>query len=139
MTGISHETLMRYLDGEVAPDERTRIRAAVAASTELQRDVAVFGAMKRDLQGMAFSISRDDSVWGVVHRRLTRPIGWLLVLAGFTVWAAYGSYLYLMSAIDPREKLATFAIGVGILLLFSSVIYERYKEWLTDPYRDVVR
>ena len=139
MTGISHETLMRYLDGEVAPDELARIEAAVAASTELQRDVAIFGAMKKDLQGIAFPLSRDDSVWGVVHRRLTRPIGWLLVLAGFTVWAAYGSYLYMMSAIDPWEKLATSTIGVEILLLFGSVIYERYKEWLTDPYRDVVR
>ena len=44
-----------------------------------------------------------------------------------------------MSAIDPWEKLATSAIGVGIMLLFGSVIYERYKEWLTDPYRDVIR
>jgi hypothetical protein len=130
---------MRYLDGEVTPEERTVVESAVAASTELQRDVAIFGAMKEDLQGMAFSLSRDDSVWGVVHRRITRPVGWLLVLAGFTVWVAYGSYLYLMSAIHPWEKMATSAIGVGILLLFGSVIYERYKEWLTDPYRDVVR
>lgn len=130
---------MRYLDGEVPPEERTRIEAAVAQSTELQRDVAVFGSMKKDLQGMAFSLGEDDSVWGVVHRRLTRPLGWLLVLAGFSVWVAYGSYLYLMSAIDPWEKLATSAIGTGIMLLFGSVIYERYKEWLSDPYRDVVR
>ena len=139
MTGVSHETLMRYLDGEVAPEERTRIEAAVAVSTELQRDVEIFGAMKEDFQAMTFALSRDDSVWGVVHKRLTRPIGWLLVLAGFTFWTAYGSYLYLMSAIDPWEKLATSAIGVGILLLLVGVIYERYKEWLTDPYRDVYR
>ena len=139
MTGVSHETLMRYLDGEVAPEERARVESAVATSTELQRDVAVFGAMKEDLQAMTFILSRDDSVWGVVHRRLTRPIGWLLVLVGFTVWATYGSYLYLVSAIDPWEKLATSAIGVGILFLFVGVIYERYKEWLTDPYRDVYR
>ena len=139
MTEISHETLMRYLDGEVPPDERARVEAALADSTELQRDVAVFGSMKQDLQSMAFSLSTDDSVWGAVHRRLTRPLGWLLVMAGFSVWVAYGSYLYLMSAIDPWEKLATSAIGMGIMLLFGSVIYERYREWLTDPYRDVIR
>ena len=139
MTGVGHDTLMRYLDGEVAPEERARIESAVAASTELQRDVAVFGAMKKDLQAMTFALSRDDSVWGVVHKRLTRPIGWLLILVGFTVWASYGSYLYLVSAIDPWEKLATSAIGVGVLLLLVSVIYERYRQWLTDPYRDVYR
>ncbi len=139
MASISHEALMRYLDGEVSVEERTIIETAVASSTELQRDVAIFGAMKEGLQAMTFDLDRDDSVWGAVHRRLTRPVGWLLVAGGFAVWAAYGSYLYLVSAIDPWEKLATSAIGVGILLLFVSVIYERYKEWLVDPYRDVYR
>ena len=137
MTGISHETLMRYLDGEVPPEERVRIEAALAESTALQRDVAGFGSIKKDLQSMAFSLEHDGSVWSVVHRRLTRPLGWFLVMAGFSVWVAYGSYLYMMSAIDPWEKLATSTIG--IMLLFGSVIYERYQEWLTDPYRDVVR
>ena len=51
----------------------------------------------------------------------------------------YGSYLYLSSAIDVWEKLATSAIGLGILLVFGTVIYERRKEWLTDPYRNVYR
>ena len=49
---MSHESLMRYLDGEAAPEERARIDAAVAESTELQRDLAIFRAMKSDLQAM---------------------------------------------------------------------------------------
>ena len=43
---VTHEELMRYLDGEVAPDERNRIEASVESSTELRREVAVFRAMK---------------------------------------------------------------------------------------------
>ena len=136
---VSHEDVMRYIDGEVTPDDRTRIEAAVAADTELQREVTIFGTMKTDLQSITFTLSRDPSVWGGVHRRLTRPLGWLLVVSGFIVWTVYGSYLYMVSAIDPWEKLATVAIIGGMLLLFGSVIYERYKEWLTDPYRDVYR
>ena len=27
----------------------------------------------------------------------------------------------------------------GILVLLASVIWERYREWLTDPYRDIQR
>ena len=130
---------MRYLDGEATPEERSRIEEALTSSTELQRDVAIFGAMKRDLQGMTFPLSRDPSVWGVVNRRITRPVGWVLIVAGFAVWTVSGSYLNFSSAIDPWEKLATAAIGGGTLLLFSSVIYERYKEWLVDPYRDVYK
>ena len=39
----------------------------------------------------------------------------------------------------PWEKLATGAVAIGILILFASVIWERYQEWLRDPYRDVHR
>ena len=130
---------MRYLDGEAAPDERSRIEEALASSTELQRDVALFGAMKRDLRSMTLPLDHDQSVWALVHRRITRPLGWVLVVAGFAAWTVYGSYLYFVSAIDPWEKLVTSAIGGGILLLFSTVIYERYREWLVDPYRDVYK
>ena len=67
------------------------------------------------------------------------PLGWILVSVGFLTWIVYGSYLYVASAIDLWEKLATSAIGLGILFLFGTVIYERRKEWLTDPYRNVYR
>ena len=136
---VSHESLMRYLDGEADPNERARVDAVVAASTELQRDLMVLRSMKSDLQAMTFGLANDKSVWGAVHRRITRPLGWILLSVGFLAWVGYGSYLYAVSAIDLWEKLATSAIGLGILLLFGTVIYERRKEWLTDPYRNVYR
>ncbi len=136
---VSYESLMRYLDGEAAPEERARIDAALADSTELQREIVIFRTMKSDLQAMTFGLARDQSVWGAVHRRITRPLGWIMLIAGFVTWGVYGSYLYLSSAIDAWEKLATSAIGLGIIFLFGTVIYERRKEWRTDPYRNVYR
>ncbi len=136
---VSHESLMRYLDGEAAPEERARIDAALADSTELQREIVIFRTMKSDLQAMTFGLASDQSVWGAVHRRITRPLGWIMLIAGFVTWSVYGSFLYLSSAIDVWEKLATSAIGLGILFLFGTVIYERRKEWRTDPYRNVYR
>jgi hypothetical protein len=41
--------------------------------------------------------------------------------------------------VSPWEKLATGAIAIGILLLLASVIWDRLREWETDPYRDVYR
>ena len=136
---VSQESLMRYLDGEAAPEEHAHIAAVVAASTELQRDLAVLRTMKSDLQTMSFGLANDKSVWGAVHRRITRPLGWILLSVGLLTWMVYGSYLYVVSAIDLWEKLATSAIGLGILFLFGTVIYERHKEWLTDHYRNVYR
>ena len=97
---MSHESLMRYLAGEAAPEERARIDAAVAESTELQRDLVIYRTMKSDLQAMTFGLANDHSVWGAVHRRITRPLGWILLSVGFLTWIVYGSYLYIVSAID---------------------------------------
>ncbi len=137
---VSHEELMRFIDGEMSPDDARRVEAAIEASTELQREVAVFRAMKADFQDLTFDPGdRHHSVWDTVNRRLTRPIGWLLVLVGVAIWTAYGGYVFATSPTNPWEKLATGAVAIGILLLLASVIWERYRESANDPYHDVYR
>ncbi len=137
---VSHEELMRYLDGEVGPEEGVRIQGSVEASTELRRELSVYRAMKDDLQTLKLSShGPHGSVWNAVNRQLTRPLGWVLLLVGSLIWAAYGIYAYLTSPHFLWEKLATSAVVIGILLLFASVIWERYRIWLTDPYKDLQR
>ena len=131
---------MRYLDGEVGSEERTRIERAVETSTELRRELAVYRAMKDDLQSLKLNDGgHHGSVWHAVNRHLARPLGWVLLIVGTLVWAAYGVYLYITSETFLWQKLATGGIGIGILVLLASVIWERYRVWLTDPYRDIQR
>lgn len=135
---VTHEELMRFLDGEVGPEERSRIEACVEGSTELRRELAVYRAMKDDLQNLKLNEGGPNgSVWNAVNRQLARPFGWVLLLVGALVWAVYGLYLFLSSPSYVWQKLATGAIGIGILVLLASVIWERYRIWLTDPYRDI--
>jgi len=137
---ISSDDLMRYLDGEMPPEERARVDEELARSTELQREVAMFRALKADFQELSFHPAEyRESVWDKVNDRVTRPIGWILVAVGATVWMSYGAYVFATSPSDPWEKLATGAIAIGILMLFASVIWDRYREWQHDPYRDVQR
>jgi len=136
---LTNEELMRYLDGEVGPEERNRIERSVESSTELRRELAVYRAMKDDLQTLKLNGSSNGSIWNAVNRNLTRPLGWILLIVGSLVWAAYGVYLYLNSEAFLWEKLATSGVGIGILLLLASVIWERYRVWLSDPYRDIQR
>jgi hypothetical protein len=129
---------MRYLDGEAGPEERNRIETHVEASTELRRELAVYRAMKNDIQTLRLNDGgAHGSVWYAVSRNLARPFGWILFVVGALVWAAYGVYVYLTSPAFLWQKLATGAVGIGILLLLASVIWERYRVWLTDPYRDI--
>lgn len=137
---VSYEELMRFLDGEVGPEERSRIEQALEGSTELRRELAVYRAMKDDFQTLKLKDGGPDhSIWYAVNRSLARPLGWVLLVIGSLVWAAYGLWIYLTSPTYVWQKLATGAIGIGILVLLASVIWERYRVWLTDPYRDLQR
>jgi hypothetical protein len=137
---VSSEDLMRYLDSEMSPEERATVDAELAASSELQRQLAIFRAMKADFRELSFHPARyRESVWDRVNERVTRPIGWILVAVGASIWMTYGAYVFATSPSDPWEKLATGAVVIGILVLLASVIWERYREWEKDPYRDVYR
>ncbi len=137
---VNHEELMRFLDGEIGPEDRNRIERALEDSTELRREIAVFRAMKDDLQTLKLANGGPGhSIWDAVSRQLARPIGWTLLIVGSLIWAAYGVYTYLTAPLFFLEKMATSAIVIGILLLFASVIRDRYREWLSDPYRDIQR
>lgn len=137
---VTSEDLMRYLDGEMPPEERAEVDTELASSTELRRELAIFRALKTDFQKLSFHPAQyRESVWDRVNDRVTRPIGWILVAMGATVWMSYGAYIFATSPNDPWEKLATGAIAIGILMLLASVIWDRYREWQNDPYRDVHR
>jgi anti-sigma factor RsiW len=136
---MTPEDLMRYLDGELSPEERRRVEVAVETSTELSRELALYRAMKEDFQGLSFSPTRPGDTWSRVNRRLTRPVGWALLIVGTAVWALYGGYVYTTTPGVLVEKLATGAVVIGVLLLLASVIWEQYQAWLADPYRDVHR
>lgn len=137
---ISQEDLMRFLDGEMSPDEHARVSAALQASSELAREVAIYRAMKGGFQELSFHPGTyRQSVWDSVNQRLTRPLGWIFLIAGAVAWTAYGAWVFAVSPIDPWQKLSAAAVAIGTLVLLASVIWERYREWLTDPYRDVQR
>ena len=136
---VSHEDLMRYLDGELSPEERASIEERLGRSSELRREMAIFSAMKEDLSDLSFVPHGSGSIWDRIRTRITRPIGWTLTAVGSVVWAGYGAWLFLTSTTAIGAKLATGALAIGILVLLADVIFERYKEYGSDPYRDVHR
>jgi hypothetical protein len=52
---------------------------------------------------------------------------------------SYGAYVFATSAANPWEKMATGAMAIGVLTLLASVIWERLREWETDPYKHIHR
>lgn len=137
---IGPDDLMRYLDGEMTPNERERVDAQIEQSTELQREVAMYRSLKEDVQGLTFrSGPAQRSVWDDVNRRLNRPMGFAFLVGGLLIWLTYGTFLFATSTASRWEKLGTAAIAIGMLQLLTSVIWDRYRDWQTDPYKNVHR
>lgn len=138
-TPISKEDLMRYLDDELPPGERVRVEEGLARSTELQRELAIYRSLRADLAALPEAARNGSSIWGAVNRRLTRPLGWILLVSGFLLWAGYGAWVFATSPVNPVEKLAVGALVVGFLILLVATILDRLHEWKSDPYRDIER
>jgi hypothetical protein len=139
-TPVTPDDMMRYLDGEMTPGERERVELELETSTELQREVAVYRNLKSEMQGLQFHpATHSVSVWDRVNVRLNRPLGWVFFVVGLVVWMSYGTWIFSTSSISPWEKLGTGAVAIGVLMLLTSVVWERYREWETDPYKDVNR
>ena len=139
-TPVTREDLMRYIDGELSPEDRRRVESATESSTELRRELELFRSVTEDLQGLQFAPQvLRESTWDHVNQRLARPVGWLFVLAGDIIWLVFGAYQFLTSAGDFWPKLASGGIVIGMLILLSTVIWERAREWETDPYRHIER
>ena len=75
-----------------------------------------------------------------MNAKVTKRVGWMLFIAGWTVLAVFGAYAFVT---DPKEsnwaKWGTAALWIGVLALLASVIWERHKESRNDPYKDVQR
>jgi hypothetical protein len=114
---------MRYLDGEMTPEERERVDSQIGRSTELQREVAMYRSLKEDVQGLSFhSGPAQRSVWDDVNRRLHRPMGFAFLAGGLLIWLTYGTFLFATSTASRWEKLGTAAIAIGVLQLLSSIV-----------------
>jgi anti-sigma factor RsiW len=136
---IGHDELMRYLDGELSPERARAVEDALERSTELRRELAIFRGMKADLEKLGDDMGSSESVWRDVNRRITRPVGWALVILGGLTWVGFGVYSYLTGTDALWEKLATAAVVVGLATLLLSAAVDRYRELKTDPYRGVQR
>ena len=136
---ITHDELMRFLDGELAPERAREVEEALERSTELRREYTIFRRMKTDLQDIGAKMHTHSNVWERVNRELTRPVGWVLFIVGTLVWVAYGVYSYLAGGEALWEKLATSAVVIGLAMLLLSALVDRWRDLKTDPYKEIER
>jgi len=129
--------LSAYLDAELPPEEAVAVERHLERCTECSRELALM----RDLGGAMRSMemqNRTRSVWDGVHRRLTRPIGWMMITIGAVVWAGLLLVRWWQAELTV-EWVAATGVGLGLLLLLVGISHEQYREWKSTRYKDVER
>ena len=135
MTRHLTEELSRYADGELSAEETRLVEAHLRDCTECMRELALIRSMGEAMRNIE---PRKAGMWQRVHRRIARPIGWTLILAGFLVWVILAVIAWFRETLTI-EWLSSTAVGTGLLILLISISYEQYREWKDSPYKHIER
>lgn len=130
---------MRFMDRELPAGRHAEVEAHLRECTECSREVTVFRGLSGDIREEVEARLPRAGVWDEVNRRIARPMGWVLLLAGLAVWLAWGLYSWALSPEVLWLKLAEGAVFIGFALLLGSVLREHYVAWRSDPYRHIHR
>ena len=135
------ELLSGYLDGELTQQQRQRVDIHCDTCTECKKNLEELRALRESI-GKARLSEVDQDVWRErmddTTVRTSRGIGWLLILGGVLVAMGMGVYEFVIdSSLGLAEKLIVGVIYGGFVVLFFSVLRQRFIERKTDKYKDV--
>lgn len=135
------EMLSGYIDGELTQQDRQRVDVHCESCAECRSLRSELLDLRREVGDAHLSMFGEDK-WREMMSdttvRVTRGIGWLLVVGCFLGIAGLGVVGFLTdSSISGFEKLVVGSIYGGFALLFISVLRQRLIERKSDKYKDV--
>lgn len=134
---------MKFLDREMTVEEQRvyeeHVGTCEVCASELE-DLGRIVKLTDELRLRPPDGEFWDSYWLGLYRRTERGTGFLLMMIGiaavlaFAVWKAVTSPEFL-----TFKGLAIAAVVLGLVVVFLSVVRERYHESKNDPYKEVER
>ncbi|MDH3549595.1 MAG: zf-HC2 domain-containing protein [Gammaproteobacteria bacterium] len=135
------ELLSGYIDGELTQQERQRVDVHCESCAECGQLRDELREIRRDVGDARLSEIGEDNWREMMDDstvRVTRGIGWLLLIGGFLAVAGIGIYEFLTDpSVGWTEKLVVTVIYGGFVALFVSVLRQRLIERKSDKYKDV--
>ena len=133
---------MAYADGELAPAERARFEARLAAEPALAREVS----LQMRLTVLAREVAPPepaDHEWARIERSAAHSLGWSLavlsVVLGLTCTIGYGGWCLACSEAPLVLKIALGLVTAGFIAWFVLVARARARTRRYDPYTEVKR
>jgi predicted anti-sigma-YlaC factor YlaD len=123
--------------------EKAAYEEHVRACDECRHELASLGRVVGFTNELRLRVPDDEfwkGYWESVYRRSERGVGFVLLIGGIVALLAFGVYRAVTS---PRfltyEGISITLVLIGLIIIFISVVRERYHERKNDPYREVER
>jgi ferric-dicitrate binding protein FerR (iron transport regulator) len=138
--------IMTVLDEEHTPEDLRELEALAAGSPEVRDEWARFARVKEATRTMAWPEPPPetwDRYWMSVYNRTERKIGWLLLLAGGMLVAAWQLWeaapgllrdLFADTSLPLPIRIAVVVAGLGAIILVLSVVREQLAARRKDRY-----
>jgi hypothetical protein len=134
---------MRLLDDELGLEERLQYQAHVRECETCRSELASLGRVVELTDRLKLRVSDDafwKDYWKSIARRTERRLGFVLLIAGVVMMLGYLLLRVLRSpGLWSYEGVSIVVVLLGLIVIFISVVRERYHEHKHDPYREVER
>jgi len=134
---------MSLLDGEMTESGKVEYEAHVQTCDRCQTELRSLGRIVGMTSELRLRPPDDEfwnGYWESVYRRSERGLGFLFLCVGILGLLAYAVYHAVTSPeFLTYEGLSVTVILAGLLVIFVSVVRERYYESKNDPYKGVRR
>ena len=143
----THRLMMGALDGELDEADKAEFERLLIRDPALQTEWKRLNELQEVTSTMALRSPPEEvweTYWTSVYHRFERGVGWVLLSLGAIVSLSYGLWRFareLMAdtTIPLFMKGAIVAVIVGGVILFVSVVREKWFVYRSDPYKDVQR
>lgn len=132
---------MKFLDGEMTSREKNAYEMHVKSCPNCASELKELGRIV-DLTREIELREPDEvfwaSYWSSIYRRLERNTGFMLIMVGLIAVLLFALFKAVTSpAFLTFKGLSIAALILGLVVVFLSVVRERYHERKSDPYRGI--
>jgi hypothetical protein len=135
--------LSAYLDGELTQADRQRVRLYLEGSEEGRHELEELTTLQQMTAELRFGAPPDrrlDTIEASLSVQGPRKFGWGLTIVGVLSWVVYVVILYVRNFRWPSVvELLSGGVVAGLLVVFLSVVRQRYLERPHDRYTKVKR
>lgn len=139
--------MMGLLDNELSEKQHQDIQTHLAECKACSAKFESYKNLKKDTKKMKFKNLPEvywDEYWQNVYNRIERGVGWIFFSIGAIILLIFAGYeIFQEFFLNPEEpigiKIGMGFFGVGLIVLFVSVLREKLMIRKVDKYRSVQR